>query len=580
MTEAVSLRSIFEGPTIYEAPIFQRRYTWATSGKRPEISRFWDDVANIEQESAETLFLGATITKPIAHSSTTRAERFLIVDGQQRLTTLALTIAAIAFEAHDSHLPDLVDTIVRDYLTVSSRRDDRGAPKILVTTPDLAEYEDILRGLMHAGIKVGHPGKFRKGRLSAAFDRARTEVHARVSENSDPEQLLTSFLDLLLDKVELVEIQLSERHDANEVFDRLNRQGAPLTVGDLVRNHVFGIVGGDRELAKRLNEEQWAPFEESLNTPDALDSYYFPFALVRDRQTTKSRAMDSLDKRWRELNKSETEPSKMVRRIVQDLAEFVPAFMLLFTGSEFPSLPNSVSEQAKRLWRMRPPSVIYPFPMQVLQAAAQQQLPPDQARQSLEIVESFLVRRAFQGLEPTGLHAVFKNLWSATEGEPLKVRKSIESTTIRFPNDDEFVKQIAEGNLYGRRLSHYVLEEYERSIRQGGDPLAEEQLREFQIDHVAPQSLRGSWAQVFSSEQDRELIDTWGNLVPLSSRANSTKSTMNWTDARDLLRQDTIFKSTRVIYEEEESWTPSAVRRRNEKLAKWAVERWPAFAGE
>ena len=156
MTEAVSLRSIFEGRLSIGTHLSTKVHL-ATSGKLPEISRFWDDVANIEQESAETLFLGATITKPIAHSSTTRAERFLIVDGQQRLTTLALTIAAIAFEAHVSHLPDLVDTIVRDYLTVSSRRDDRGAPKILVTTPDLAEYEDILRGLMHAGIKVGQP---------------------------------------------------------------------------------------------------------------------------------------------------------------------------------------------------------------------------------------------------------------------------------------------------------------------------------------------------------------------------------------------------------------------------------------
>lgn len=191
MTEAVPLRSIFEGPTIYEAPIFQRRYTWDITGGRKEIDRFWDDISNIEQETAETLFLGATITQPVAHSSTTRAERFLIVDGQQRLTTLALTIAAIAFEARDSMLPDLVDTIVRDYLAISTRRDDRGTPKVVVTTPDLAEYESILRGL--SGVKVGLPGKFRKGKLSAAFERSRTEVRERLSEGAATGEVLTRF---------------------------------------------------------------------------------------------------------------------------------------------------------------------------------------------------------------------------------------------------------------------------------------------------------------------------------------------------------------------------------------------------
>lgn len=344
-----------------------------------------------------------------------------------------------------------------------------------------------------------------------------------------------------------------------------------------MRNHVFGIVGGDRELAKSLNEQYWEPFESSLGTPKALDQYYFPFALVRDRQTTKSRAMDSLEQRWRELNKDEVDPSRKVQRIVQDLAEFVPPFMLLFDGSPFDGLAPSVKEAALRLHRMSPPSVILPFPMRVLRAAADNALSSEDARKSLAIVESFLVRRAFQGLEPTGLHAVFKNLWDRSEGDPTRVRKAIESQTIRFPNDEEFRRQISEGSLYGRRLSHYILEEYERDIRKGGDPLTEGQLRGFQLDHVAPQSLRGSWAQVFSSEQDQNLIDTWGNLVPLSSRANSTKSTMNWADARDLLRQDTIFKSTRVIYDEEESWTPDTVRKRNKLLADWAVDRWPAF---
>lgn len=535
MTQATKFRTLFEHPTkIYEAPIFQRRYKWSV---KKELPKFWEDFSNVESGAAETLFLGAIITKPSQPSTGHTAERELIVDGQQRLTTVSLTILAATVLAEEYTAKDAVNTLI-GYLTIAQRRDDIGRPKIIVTTPDLAEYESLFQKLgksTRRSLRLGSSHPVKNGMLNRSFEYAKNQIKTRVETDSrNHGDAIIDIIDRILDKVEIVEFQLEERHDPNEVFDRLNREGAPLTVADLVRNHVFGKVGHDRELAKQLYENQWRPFEEKFTIASAqqagrassaredelLDQYFFPFSITRFPQTTKAKSMNSLEQRWSTLNEGEKDLSIQFENIVEDLSEFVPAFLSLTTGASYPRLPKDVAEIANRLHRMKPPSVILPFLMNLLRAAARGDVDPKAAREALEIVESFLVRRALVGLEPTGLHAIFKVLWDkTTHGTPKEVRENIESTTIKFPDDDE-VRQGIEGEaLRRRRLCHYVLEERELDLRGKGDDLSPEQLQGFEVDHIAPQSLKGDWAPLFASPDAKALLDTWGNLVPLSKKA-------------------------------------------------------------
>ena len=287
--------------------------------------------------------------------------------------------------------------------------------------------------------------------------------------------------------------------------------------------------------------------------------------------------MNALEQYWNDLNNDETDHEQQIKNIVGDIELFVPAFLCLTAGRDYSGLPHDVAVVARRLYRMNPPSVILPFPMRVLEAAASGELDTEWAVESLEIIESFLVRRAFVGLEPTGLHTVFKVLWDRSSGaDPAKVRRELEARSMRFPGDDIVRSNIMQEPLYGRRLCHYIMEEYEVSLRRG-DRLGPTQLSEFTIDHVAPRSLKGEWAEVFR-DADEKLIGTWGNLVPLSQAANSTKSTMSWSDAQDLLRRDTIYKSTMMIYQDYKQWTPSQIEDRDRELAEWAIGQWPSFS--
>jgi hypothetical protein len=225
---------------------------------------------------------------------------------------------------------------------------------------------------------------------------------------------------------------------------------------------------------------------------------------------------------------------------------------------------------------MNLPTVAYCFVLLVLEGARSGALDQEAAAHTLRITESFLVRRALIGLEPTGLHAAFKRLWGVTGGDPAQVRKELDRATIYFPTDPEVRTKVPLVNMYKRRLAKYIIGEYEREIM-SGDLLSEEQLSSFSIDHLAPQSFKHRWMLEYhlKEEETERLLNSWGNLVPLSTPANSSKGAANWDDARAKLRLETIYSSTKRVLDEHIEWTPDAIEERTRVLTGWALERWP-----
>jgi hypothetical protein len=147
--------------------------------------------------------------------------------------------------------------------------------------------------------------------------------------------------------------------------------------------------------------------------------------------------------------------------------------------------------------------------------------------------------------------------------------------TVRFPTDDEFVELVRTAKLYGRRLAPYVLLEYELSLTHG-DTLAT--VPDPSIDHIMPQTLTSKWGTLISAEKHAKLVDTWANLVPLSSKANSEKSDRLWDAIRSDLRAESAFKTTRFVAEKFATWNEDTINLRAQELAQWAIKRWPKDA--
>jgi len=559
----VTLLQVFKGEREYNSPLFQRRYVWGKS----ELPRLWTDIDSIIDGTEKTKFLGAIVLEVKSSGLAFQPDRYWIIDGQQRLTTLYTIILLLAKEAEKSKNPDLADSLYKQYLFNQDGK-DKNKPKLIPTIQDYYQFYHLFRDIKILPPKLPTPYGEENNKLKAAEIYLLKEIKNRCfDKNKFDCDKATNLTTTILEKLKFVQIALGSNQEPQQVYDALNNRGMKLETTDILRNKIFQHVSSQPENADAFYNNNWRPFENELG--NRLDDYFFPFALANKPSITKTSLASELGDKWKN-----SDPDK----IVSELRVFLPTYHALTSENdkcrETVTSSKEINQSLTRLYRMEIPSSIYPFIFKLLESYSEESLSEDSTIKNLKLIESFLIRRAFAGYEPTGLHAVFKDLWNKTAGSPeVFIETFDKNKTVQFPADTEFKKYIQTKSLYKRRLSRYIVEEYERSLI-GGDPYPEGIIPT--IDHVIPQTLTDEWKRIVTNKKEFDKIkDTWGNLVPLSGNANSEKGQKTWKDVRKFFKTETIYKTTKRLAEENEHWDLDSVKRRSNELSIWAVKRWP-----
>ncbi len=556
----VTLLQLLKGEREYVSPLFQRQYVWGPK----EIDQLWQDVDEISDGAESTRFLGALVLEVKTAGLAFQPDSTWIVDGQQRLTTLYITLLKIAQEADRAGVKDLAESLCRQYL-FNQDGDFKNRPKLLPTLLDYQQFNAIFEGVSVVSPRLQPAFGVDVGALSKASRIIARNVRERVViENNFSEIAAKQLVSVLLERLKFVQIVLGDNQDPHQVFDSLNASGVRLENKDLIRNIVFQRLADKPVEAETLYRSKWIPLEQDLGP--RFDSYFFPFSLVHSPNVTKSSLLSALRIRWKERAPTE---------IVEDLRTFVTPFNALTSsddlGREHYSRYGGVNTGLARLYRMKAPTSIYPFVLQVLDRLDKDKLDVSLAVDNLQLIESFLVRRSLAGFEPTGLHTVFKDLWQKTYGDPKKFVDEIDrNPTVQFPSDDKFSQDIRERPLYGRRLAKYIITEYERA-QTGGDPFPN---IDPTIDHVMPKELNANWSGKITAERHKQIRDTWANLVPLSGAANSEKGRKSWGEVKKFFETETVFKTTKRMTQYED-WTETEIGQRANQLVQWALGRWP-----
>jgi hypothetical protein len=567
------LAKLLDSEKEFRAPIFQRPYVWG----QKQLNRVWSDIDAVETREEGTRFLGAIVlldrSRPSASSG---AREYLIVDGQQRLTTLYLLLVAVA--EHRYAVGDVEGSLnlLKRHL-INQFEEYSGRPKIRPTNRDLAQFNAVLQRLK--GLPVVAPEAFGDtgGDLLNAYLKLFADLGGRLKDLQvgPTEDLTEAKVDYLatiqrtvLDDLRIVEILLGDDDDPQQVFESLNTTGEPLDVIDLVRTDVFYKLADQPAEAQALYNGPWHFFEEALGAD--LNDYFFPYALIRKPTTTKAQVFTKLKEDW--TGKSPTD-------ILAELQQYVPAYLSLRKRDGL-ELSAGLLRAIERLRRMRTPTSVYPFAMRVIQEALAGTLSASDAEANLMLLESFLVRRAIAGFEPTGLHAVFKNMWAGvkddgTAGDPAQFVPYIEKrATVQFPTDDELREYVRERPLYTRRLANYIIVEYELTL-EGGDTVPLGGDAHPNIDHVMPQDFSEEWSELVDEKMHDRYVHTWANLVPLSRPLNSEKGNKTWPEIREYLKAETIYKTTKRLAAQYPEWNLDAILDRAGVLGEWAVIRWP-----
>ena len=582
--EAVSVHDMLvTADRRFRAPEFQRHYVWRADGNDSQIGRFWADIERLRNEGvaengvSDSLFMGAIVLQviePGGPGSTTPL--FSIIDGQQRLTTLYLVFTAIAEAYQDAGQPELAADIERQYLLVQASK-HQGQPRLEPTMSDTAQFYEIISCLKSPvpriqGLGYG-PGEYL---MSRAWQAIRQKVRDLCVDDNDPARLSVGKLNQLHEdiagRIDLVSITLGTRHDPHEVYERLNTAGERLGHIDLVRNAVF-LTAGDPATTEAIYQK-WRDFEDKLGK-EHQNGYFFPYALIRDSQTTNGSLYRSLKEYWEKSVTAGKSGLKPAEAIIEDLNEYLPAYRGVVGDREPPDLEPVARDALQRLERLDPPTMTYPYLMQLLHAHLLGNVSSDEFKNAIDVIDSFIIRRSFAGIGNTGIHTLFKRLWSSENVDPSTLTKSLEVRTVQFPSDAQFFESVKTASIYGSRRCRYILTEYEREFGRG-DP-SEWNPKEITVDHLMPREPRlTEWPGV-TAEGHTSVVDTFANLVPLSAQANSQKSTRSWSETKKMMTEEsgTVFKSTRAVFDEYDHWDLDTIAERAEHLAQWALKRWP-----
>ena len=530
----VTIRHLLENRQRFCVPIYQRHYVWT---REKQWEPFWNDIRTkaIERLAGRTRrfshFMGALVLEARNSTSSRRVTSYQVVDGQQRLTTFQLFLAAARHYATQTEFRETVERI--EVFLFNDRSHLMENPEIEIfkvwpTEHDREIFQDILR-ISREGLRDKYSQHFYVrqdkiygyksvpnllGAYGFFFDRIKHAVEsdeldddfAEVDEDEEAqtprssrdmmEIRLDAIWEALVEEFKAVEINLEEGDDAQVIFETLNERGEPLLAADLVRNNIFQRADARGENAEELFSLYWSPFEDPFwGALEKQGRYrkprieFFLASFISGRiagEITLSKLFSEYKAFLRHLETTPSGGYSLVEEEIKDLARYGGIYRTLLERSSENPLGRFASQL--HVW-----DVTTVFPL-VLRLWAQRDLEETQKVSCLSILLSFIVRRAVCDLTSKNYNKFFLSVvrhldergWSFENlSEYLRIQSS---DTARFPTDEEFHHSWLSVPVY-RKLQaarvRFILSALERAKRerfQETDQLS----KELTVEHILP----------------------------------------------------------------------------------------------
>lgn len=551
--DANLLKFLF-GPKQLIIPIFQRTYSWTLK----ECNQLWGDILKAgKNDKMPGHFVGSVVYIEKGIYQVSSIPQLLVIDGQQRLTTITILLSALA-RAIDSHTESLEiskEKIDNNYL-FNAEEDGDLRYKLLLTQTDKNTLIKLIEG------KELPP-----------------EASNRITENNQffEEQIRNAGVDIMtlykgIEKLIIVDIALNREHDNPQlIFESLNSTGLELSQADLIRNYI--LMGLEPKEQTELYQDYWFSMEKSFGQT-AYITHFDRF--MRDYLTLKMGRIPKIDEVYQEFKvHALTQPKEItIKDIVSDIYKFSKYFVYM-------ALEKEADRELKEIFtdiNSLKVDVAYPLLLELYDDYSGDKLDKASFVEILRLIESYVFRRAICGIPTNSMNKTFatfnRELDKTKYLEIFKAVFVVKDSYKRFPNDSEFMRElIAKENLYTFRSSKYWLRKLENYKRK-----EKITVEEYTIEHIMPQN------ENLSDEWKKDLGEKWqeihsrylhslGNLT--LTGYNSELSHRPFLEKRDI---EGGFKSSPLRLNEGlgllEKWTEDEIKKRAERLANLASNVW------
>ncbi|XWK71538.1 DUF262 domain-containing protein [Tunturiibacter lichenicola] len=542
-TSPVRLIDYFDGTKQSVIPLFQRRYSWT----KKNWDRLWDDIVElIESGPQHTHFMGAIVSVP-TNTVPVGVNKSLIIDGQQRLTTISILLCALR-----GFLDERGSARIDDFLT---NRHFEGADhlKILPTQGD----RDIFVRL------VNNEPVIASDHLMA---RAYKHFVKRLRDDEEGAPTPADVMATLETKLRVVMINLDEQDDPYVIFESLNYLGEPLTHADLVRNYILmkfkNTLDSDSD-QERVYREQWVPMEQRLG--EKLTTFLMHYGRKDGTEVRKNTIYSSFKERIERLQDTSLLEGE-IKSLNRD-SEYYERFL----NPEREEL-TALRSRLKALEALDVSSC-YPLLLKLYGAMDAGAASADDTSKCLDLLESYLVRRAVVGLPNNAIDQLFVQAAGLLEPSDIvnstNNRLAAATGRMRWPTDAEFVQAILTQQQYGKKSTPHVL----RKLEEVQDHREMAVLDQMQIEHVMPQVLSADWLTTLGPEAEEikdRLLHTLGNLT--LTGYNPQLSNQSFAAKKEIYRDSHIELNQWIA--DREVWGEEQITQRANNLAQECVRIW------
>lgn len=536
------LGEILYSPSQYVIPVFQRNYRWEVA----QWAKLWGSLLEIQTPTKRgNHFMGFLVFVPgVAQPG--QHTTFHLIDGQQRLTTCSILLAAIRNVARELEQTDLAEEIHNYYLVHPLKKGEQHYRLL----PKERDHDSYLALVGDKGEPTG-----RMADALAYFEEALIALCAEAPEGLRP------LFDTVCQRLEFMCATL-EAENAYNIFKSLNSTGVPLGQSDLIRNFVFMHVKPEEQ--DEFDRDFWGPLEDRFARADG----------TLDEDAFSQFFRNFLMSGGRYVSPKDTFPNFEARYEATAFSPKALAVELTVSAGYYEVIAGRQNDQSEDVTKalvglnVFDSSTTYPLLLTLFGMRTASVIESTQLAQCIEMLRGFILRRFVCGESSRGYGQMFVRALSKDEGDPVKALEAylLERT---WPDDHQFKTAFVTFPFYQRSYIREVLEALERS--RGHKEPADLQLA--QVEHVLPQTLNEKWLADLGP--NGELIQAdW-----LHKPGNLTLSAYNaelWNHPFKIKRKryaDSNIVITRELAEFER-WGEDEIRQRGERLAEEAARLW------
>lgn len=538
-------------------PVYQRNYSW---GEEREVKQYLNDLSHVLSKEYKNHFMGILIYLEKSIDFSTR--ELSVIDGQQRLTTVFLTIYAIREVFKNNGELDRVQQLDGQYLTNPFHKD-----KIKYKLKPLVSDDDVYRCIVEDRLE---DNENKQSLIYKNYIYIRNYLENLIANGYTANDIL-----LALDKLYVVCVPISEDDNAQKIFESINATGVKLTAADLIRN--FLLMNLDSDTQDKYYAQYWRKIEENIsNDSKDLEMFFRMYLAIKTYTLVPRNGVYRNFVDWVENKKIKTNV------LFKDLLEYAKISHTI-NSTPIDSFDNALRQPIMDFRKIKsdlPISII----MEFFRLYNTEKIKSDTLAQLIQAINIYLIRRSICDMDsqnisklfPTILrrvlekcNGIYKNVVEVLNQE--MVGNNAGTSGSYMPTDTQMHDILLNANVYKRPALRIVLDRLELN-----DNPAPVDLSQLSIEHLMPQTPTEEWLEELDVDEETYManLHRLGNLTLAAKPDNSRMSNQSWNYKNDILKSTAHLKMNMELLAIPK-WTIKCIDERTEILIQRICAAFP-----